>query len=140
MPRVRLIFVITALAAVAAFGVVGASAATLGGLKTNDLGAADGTVASHLGGISVDITPVWDTAGWTVNGLTLVTPGADEFQPAEVVRVSLVAVNGTPLCELSATSPGLQASLAISRASIDTACGGPVAMGSIARVAVVAGS
>ncbi|MES2170511.1 MAG: hypothetical protein V4479_07285 [Actinomycetota bacterium] len=120
-------------------GVVTASAATLGGIKTTDVGAANGAVAIHTSGITATWTAAFSAGSWMLNGVLLATPGADRFAAGEQVRLALIDSTGVKICELTATSASQSATIAIARAAIDSACGsGGVAFSRIDRAAITA--
>jgi hypothetical protein len=130
-----------AVAAILCAGVVTASAATLGGLKTNDLGAATGTVAAHTAGINVRWRAVRTGTTWVVNQIRLTTTGTDTFANGEKIRVTLIATSGASICEIAVTQAGASATQTIARTTIDTACGASgVNYALIARVAVRTGT
>ena len=124
-------------ASVALLGVVGASAATLGGLKTGDLGSSNAGVAIHGTGITATWTPALVATTWVVSGITLKTAATDTFSAGEKVSVTLVSSTGAQLCEIAATAPTASTSLAITRANINSGCGSSgIDFASIDRVAV----
>ncbi len=120
-------------------GAVGASASTLGGVRTADVGAANGAVGIHSSGVTAGWTAAYSGVSWMLNGVTLSTPGTDRFAAGEQVRLTLIDTSGVKLCELTATSAAQSATLAIARPAIDTACGpGGIAYGRIDRIAITA--
>jgi hypothetical protein len=126
-------------ASIALIGVVGASAATLGGLKTSDLGAGNAAVSIHTSGISVQWASTLSGTSWVLNGITLTTPGADRFAAGEKVSVSIAGTSGTRICEIITTNAATTATLAIARATINSACGTTgIDYATIDRVSVVA--
>ena len=137
-PRVVALGVLIAIACTG--GVVGASAATLGGVRTADVGAATGSVAIHTAGITATWTAkLSSTAGFTVNNLTLTAPGTDRFEVGEQVRISLVGTSGASLCEITLTATTQSATLAVGRAGLASACGtNALYYSTIDRVAITA--
>ncbi len=126
-------------ASIALIGVVGASAATLGGLKTSDLGAGNAAVNIHTSGISVQWAAALSGTNWVLNGITLTTPGADRFAAGEKVSVSIAGTSGTRICEIITTNATSTATLTIPRAAINTACGATgIDYATIDKVSVVA--
>ncbi len=113
-----------AIASALLVGAVGASAATLGGLKTIDLGSSDASVAIHTSGINAVWTPAVSGTSWVVNGITLTTaaPG-DVFAANEKIGVALVGSSGAKICEVDLTNPTSTTTITIARAAINTACG-----------------
>lgn len=97
---------IAVLAGVAVFAIVSASAATLGGLETNDLGANSNSVkAQASSGVVVSWQTAYDatlnggTGGYKVSGVTL-TPAA----PATAqVKLTLKSSTGASLGEITGT-------------------------------------
>jgi hypothetical protein len=128
-----------AIASVILIGVVGASAATLGGLKTSDLGASDAAVAIHASGINATWTPLASGTSWVVNGITLTTNSGDTFAASEKLAVALVNSSGAKICEIDLTNATSTSTVSIARAAINTACGTTgVDFTTIDRIAVTA--
>ena len=126
-------------ASIALVGVVGASAATLGGLKTSDLGAGSGSVAIHSTGVSAQWTAALSGTSWVLNGITLATSGTDRFAAGEKVSVSIAAASGAKICEITTTNATSSATVTIARAAINTACGATgIDFTTIDKVSVVA--
>ncbi len=71
----------------AGVGAVGASAASLGGLTTADLGAADATVAAHPTGVNAQWLPVRSGTNWILNGITLSTAAGEPFTNGERLKL-----------------------------------------------------
>jgi hypothetical protein len=133
----RHIFALLALFSVAIFGVVGASAATLGGLQTNDLGAAVGTVAGHTSGLTVTWGARWSGSATVLDSLTITSAAAEPFVVGERVEAVVINSAGTGLCAVAATVATAGPTVAFSRTAIETACGvTPFAYSAIDRVAV----
>ncbi len=127
------------IASVGVIGLVGASAATLGGLRTTDLGASDATVAIHTTGIDVGWTPLVSGTSWVLNGITLTTSGADQFAAQESLGVALINTSGAKICEIDLINPTATTTVSIARAAINTACGSAgIDFATIDRVAVSA--
>jgi hypothetical protein len=128
-----------AIASVILIGAVGASAATLGGLKTTDLGASDATVAIHTSGINATWTPLASGTSWVVNGITLTTNSGDTFAASEKLGIALVNSSGAKICEIDLTNATSTSTISIARATINTACGATgVDFTTIDRIAVTA--
>jgi hypothetical protein len=124
---------------VVALGTVAASAASLGGLRTSDLGAADGASAIHSDGINVQWTPAVSGATWVLDGITLTTPGTDTFAAGEKLNLGLINASGTEICGIALTSATSTASISVARAAINTACGTTgIDFSTIDRIAVAA--
>lgn len=102
--------VIALVGGAAVFAVVSASAATLGGLQTDHLGANSNDVASPIeNGVAVS----WDTAydgtaqAYVVSGMTLAALDADESIPdGAEVRLTLTDASGDALGEFVSTNGG----------------------------------
>ncbi|MCU1414516.1 MAG: hypothetical protein JWN80_1856 [Microbacteriaceae bacterium] len=131
---------IAATCTVGVVSVVGASAATLGGVKTADVAAATGTVAIHSSGITATWTAkASSAAGFTVNNVTFTAPGADRFEVGEQLRISLIGATGASLCEITETITSQISSETIGRAGLASACGtNALLYSSIDRVAITA--
>ena len=128
-----------AIASALLVGAVGASAATLGGLKTADLGASDASVAIHSSGINVTWSPLVSGTTWVVNGITLTTNTGDTFAANEKLGVTLINSSGAKICEVDLTNSASTSSIAIARATINTACGTTgIDFSSVDRIAVTA--
>jgi hypothetical protein len=126
-------------ASIALIGVVGASAATLGGLKTSDLGATDASVAIHTSGINATWSAVASGTSWVVNGITLTTNAGDTFAANEKLGVALVNSSGAKICDVNVTNATSTTSISIARAAINTACGATgIDFSTIDRLAVTA--
>jgi hypothetical protein len=108
---------------VLAIGGVAASAASLGGLKTVDVGAADASTAIHTAGVTVQWTPLASGISWVLNGITLGTTGTDTFAAGENVKVSLINSSGAKICEIALVNAAAGTSISIARTAINTACG-----------------
>lgn len=94
----------------AVFAIVGASAATLGGIQTNDLGANSNAVAAP---VENGVTLSWATGynataqAYAVTGITLGTIDAGESIPATAqVKVTLIDDSGAALGEYVSTNGG----------------------------------
>lgn len=94
----------------AVFAIVGASAATLGGIQTNNLGANSNVVEAQIeNGVRLS----WQTAysssesAYTVTGITLSTiDGAESIPGTAQVKVTLVDANGDALGEFVSANGG----------------------------------
>ena len=129
-----------AIASAILVGVVGASAATLGGIKTVDFGSGDASVAIHTNGITATWTPAVSGTSWVVNGITLATtsPG-DTFAAGEKLGVALINSSGAKICEIDLTNATATTYISITRTAINTACGSSsVDFSTIDRLAVTA--
>ena len=94
----------------AVFAIVGASAATLGGIQTNDLGANSNTVKGH---VTQGVALSWDTEysaslnAYVVTGMELTPVSASETIDDEAeVKVTLVDSSGGVLGEWVSTDGG----------------------------------
>lgn len=95
---------------VAVFAIVSASAATLGGLQTDHIGANSNAVAAPVeNGVSVS----WDTAydvssrAYVVTGVSIAASDDDESIPdAAEVRLTLTGTSGASLGEYVSTDGG----------------------------------
>jgi hypothetical protein len=133
----RLLF-LAAIASVGVLGIVGASAATLGGLRTNDLGATAGTVASHTLGISITWGSRWSGSALVLDSVTVTTAPSQPFVVGETIKGAIVNTAGTTLCTVTSTIATAGTSQTLTRTGIETACGlTPFAFSSIDRVALV---
>lgn len=98
---------IAIVAGVAVFAAVSASAATLGGLKTDDLGANSNTVAGHLtGGAAVSFTSSYDSAvGYYKVSQVTVTPitGTESFGAGAALKLTLKGASNASLVEATGT-------------------------------------
>lgn len=138
-PLVRLSLPIVAAVTIAALGSVGASAASLGGLTTSDLGASSGTVAAHPSGLTAQWMPARSGSDWLLDGIVL---GAVEpFTDGERLKLSILDASGAALCEVSVVHSGTSAISTILRSDIDADCGpAGISFSAIDRVAVSAGT
>lgn len=101
-------------AGVAVFAAVSASAATLGGLRTNDLGANSNVVAAHVtGGVVVSFTPSYSLAAgyYVVSSVTLtpIVTATDKFGSGATVTLTLKGASNSSLTELTGTTTAAQA-------------------------------
>ncbi len=119
---------------------VSASAATLGGLQTADLGAAHGGVQAHPDGVIVNWSPAFEGVAPVVGGVTVSAVAPDSFVAGEQLRVAFVAASGAAACEVAATVATAAPSLQLSRAEIESACGGSMPFSALDRIAVAFGS
>ncbi len=128
-----------AIASALLVGVVGASAATLGGLKTSDLGDSEATVAIHTSGINANWSAVASGTTWLVNGITLTTNSGDTFAAGEKIGVALVTSTGSKICEVDLTNATSTSTISIARATINASCApAGVDFSTIDRIAVTA--
>jgi hypothetical protein len=103
---------IAVVAGIAVFAAVSASAATLGGAKTDDLGANSNAVASQLtGGVNVSFTTTYDATlgGYKVSGVTLAANGAETIPPTAAVQLTLKDSTGASLGQITGTGTTLGA-------------------------------
>jgi hypothetical protein len=101
---------IAVVAGIAVFAAVSASAATLGGLATNDLGANSNTVKSQIAnGVNVAWTTAFDSTlgGYKITGVTLSANGAETIPATGAVRLTLKDSTGASLAELTGTGATL---------------------------------
>lgn len=92
--------VVAVLAGVAVAAAIASSAATLGGLRTDSVGANSNSVASPINdGVAVSWTTSYGGfgSGYLVDGVTLTTIGDEEFPAGAEVKVTLVDENDAPL-------------------------------------------
>ena len=98
------------LAGAAVFAVVSASAATLGGLQTNHLGAnSNEVIAPVTKGVGISWTTKYDETAkaYVVDGVTLTALGLDESIPETAeVKVTLADKEGVALGEYVSTDGG----------------------------------
>ena len=97
---------IAVVAGIAVFAAVSASAATLGGLKTDDLGANSNAVAGQLtGGVNVSFTTAYDSTlgGYKVTGVTLTANGSETFPTTGAVSLTLKGASGASLGTITGT-------------------------------------
>lgn len=133
----RHIFAVLALFSIALFGVVGASAATLGGLQTDDFGAATGNVAGHGSGLTVTWGARWSGTQTVLDSLTITSAVGEPFVVGERVEAVVINVAGTGLCAVATTIASAGTTVVLNRSSIETACGlTPFSYSAIDRVAV----
>jgi hypothetical protein len=100
--------IIAVVAGVAVFAAVSASAATLGGLETNDLGANSNTVKAQVtGGVKVAWTTAYDSTlgGYKVTALAL-TPVTGTISATAKVSVTLKSTTGASLGEYTSNDGG----------------------------------
>ncbi len=94
-------------ASVAVFAGVSASAATLGGISTSDVGANSNAVAAQLtGGVSVQFTTAYDaTAGYYRVTQVTATPinNTQAFGAAAAIKLTIKGASNASLVELSGT-------------------------------------
>ncbi len=102
---------IAVVAGVAVFAGVSASAATLGGIKTDDVGANSNAVAAQLtGGASVKYSIAYDATAnagagaYKVTGVTVAPIGATEsFGASSAINLTLKGTSGASLAEFTGT-------------------------------------
>lgn len=103
---------IAIVAGVAVFAAVSASAATLGGAQTADLGANSNTVKAQVqNGVNVAWTTAYDATlgSYKVTGATLTANGAETIPATASVRLTLKDSTGASLAELTGTGATLGA-------------------------------
>jgi hypothetical protein len=101
---------IAIVAGLAVFAAVSASAATLGGLKTDDVGANSNAVAGQLtGGVNVSFTTAYDATlgGYKITGVTLAANGAETFPTTGAVSLTLKGAAGANLATITGTGATL---------------------------------
>jgi hypothetical protein len=101
---------IAVVAGIAVFAAVSASAATLGGIKTDDLGANSNAVAGQLTqGVNVSFTTAYDATlgGYKVTGVTLGTNGSETIPATAAVSLTLKGASGVLLGTLTGTGSTL---------------------------------
>jgi hypothetical protein len=97
---------IAVIAGTAVFAAVSASAATLGGIQSDDVGANSNVVKAQLeNGVNVAWTTAFDSAlgAYEVTGVTLTTNGAETIPATASVKLTLTDSTGAVLTELSGT-------------------------------------
>ncbi|HEY2644964.1 MAG TPA: hypothetical protein VGI56_14510 [Galbitalea sp.] len=98
---------IAIVAGLAVFAAVSASAATLGGLTTNDLGANSAAVAGQLtGGVTVTFTTAYDATlgGYKITGVNLAgTTATEKFPVGANIALTVKGTSNASLVELTAT-------------------------------------
>ena len=91
-------------AGVALFGITGATAATLGGIAADDLGADVGTVAScDSDGVAVAFTNTYSATAGRYNTTAAVVSGIDAACDTQNMRVTLMDGTGASLGEGTVT-------------------------------------
>ncbi len=101
--------IIAVIAGVAVFAAVSASAATLGGLETNDLGANSNTVKAQItAGVKVSWTTAYDATlgGYKVTGATLAPVSTGTIPTTASVAITLKGASGVALGELTSSNGG----------------------------------
>jgi hypothetical protein len=101
---------IAIVAGFAVFAAVSASAATLGGLKTDDVGANSNAVAGQLtGGVNVSFTTAYDATlgGYKITGVTLAANGTETFPTTGAVSLTLKGASGANLATITGTGATL---------------------------------
>jgi len=130
---------VIALVLIATMGAVGASAATVGGLRTPDLGAANTTLLSHSSGLSVSWGARWSGTAIVLDSITFTAATGQSFVAGEVVESAIVRSAGTVICTVSATAASTATTLTVPRATIYSSCGATgISYSTIDRVSVVA--
>lgn len=111
---------VVAIAAVVALGsVVVASATSLGGTRTQDLGAAAGD-PQQLTEVTLDWTPVWQDGEWRAGALRVAADPERGFLAGDVVSV---AVTGAASCEVDTVIAETSEAVELTAAQLDVACG-----------------
>jgi hypothetical protein len=103
---------IAIVAGIAVFAAVSASAATLGGIKTDNLGANSNAVAGQVtGGVNVSFTTAYDATlgGYKITGVTLSPNGAEVIPVTAADQLTLKAVDGSSLGQITGTGTTLGA-------------------------------
>lgn len=103
---------IAIVAGIAVFAAVSASAATLGGIKTDDLGANSNAVAAQVtGGVNVSFTTSYDSTlgGYKVTGVTLAPTGSEVIPTTAADQLTLKASDGSSLGQITGTGTTLGA-------------------------------
>ncbi len=117
LPHLRLAAAILVIAA-AAGGVVSASAATLGGVTTSDLGALDARL-STIPGVTVHWTPAAQGADWIIGGATVAANGGAGFLPGDVLRLTLDFGASPAPCEAVQTVATAASSVTLAASAFD---------------------
>lgn len=130
--------VVAVLAGVAVAAAIASSAATLGGLQTDNLGANSNVVESPIeGGVAVSWTTGFNSAidgvgGYAVDSVHLATVDSDEEFPAgSRIEVTLIDING------SAITAGVIGSLGTEGNSVTLTPAATVAAADVYGVSVV---
>lgn len=136
--RRRLAAALAGLAVIAVAGHVVASAASLGGLATDNLGAGS-AVTQRITSVTLDWTPAWADAAWRIDTVEL-SPETDgsptTFLTGDEVKIALPLTGGS-VCEvLTTVSGGEPASLTIASDEFGAQCGTTPAFELIDGVAV----
>ncbi|HCX85515.1 MAG TPA: hypothetical protein DHV14_10375 [Micrococcales bacterium] len=108
------------------------SAAALGGLATEDLGAADGD-PHLLDDVTLAWTPEWTDGAWRLADLTVTADADRGFHTGDIVEVTLA---GDADCELATQVTGAEADVRFDRATLADACGALPALAVTTAVAV----
>jgi hypothetical protein len=112
--------VIALVVGVAIFGAVSASAATLGGVSTGDIGANSNSVEAQISnGVNVSWLTAYDATlgAYKISGVVLSANGADVIPATSAVKLTLKDKNGAALAEISGTGTSLGAPAATVSAS-----------------------
>lgn len=110
---------IAGLAGLALASVVVSSAAGLGGLRTEDLGAAAASVHT-LDGATLDWAPEWHDGGWRVGALGLTADPSRGFLAGDSVDVTIA---GASTCEIATETSAATATIELDGADLTAACG-----------------
>ncbi len=103
---------IAIVAGIAVFAAVSASAATLGGLSTSNLGAnSNGVVSSVQNGVTVTFTTAYDATlgGYKITGETLAVTSPDAIPATAAVSLTLKDSTGAALATVTGTGSSLGA-------------------------------
>lgn len=111
-----------------------ASAASLGGLRTDNLGGASART-HQLTDLTLAWTPTWQDGAWRVGDLELVAPSERGFRAGDQVKVT-VAVDAAA-CEVTVPVGGARQIVTVAGAQFSASCGTAPALTRDSSVAVV---
>ncbi len=99
-------FTIKALAGMTVFGAVFASAATLGGLTPDNLGAHDGSVAAcDTTGVTTSYTSAWDATDQRYEVATVTVKGVADACDGQSLKVTVPGSDGASIADGTLTIP-----------------------------------
>lgn len=102
--------IIAVVAGMAVFAAVSASAATLGGVNADSVGAQGGDVTAPTEGVDVSWTVDYVVGtGYVIAGATLTETGNVPLSETAEVRITVLDIDGNPLGEMTGDGLGLGA-------------------------------
>lgn len=118
-------------------GAAGASAADLGGLVADDIGAGATRGYGHPSGFDIHWVPSWDGTQWIISTITV--GSAEPFRAGERVRLALTDTAGAALCTLTIAVAADASTVSIGADALAASCAS-VPFDVVSRVAVAVGS